>query len=117
MSGHDESMAEIAVLGLVMILGLGAYWSMVIFPRQRDFQKQERYVSSLKEGDEVITYTGIVGRITAFDLDNGVVLMEIAPGVTVRMMAQAVARAYDPTEFAPENRPPALRQQPTSEIP
>jgi preprotein translocase subunit YajC len=95
-------MAEWAVLGLVMILGLGAYWSMVIFPRQRDFQKREQYVRALKEGDEVITFGGIVGRISAFDLDKGVVLLEIAPGTVIRIMAQSIAREYDPAEFAPD---------------
>lgn len=39
-------MQEIVVLGVVMVLALGAYWSLVIFPRQRDFQKQQRYVNA-----------------------------------------------------------------------
>lgn len=95
-------MAEWAVLGLVMILGLGAYWSMVVFPRQRDFQKREQYVRALKEGDEVITFGGIVGRISGFDLDKGVVLLEVAPGMVIRVMAQSIAREYDPAEFAPD---------------
>ncbi|MDZ4767788.1 MAG: preprotein translocase subunit YajC [Chloroflexota bacterium] len=107
-------MAELAVLGLVMILGLGAYWSMVIFPRQRDFQKREQYVSALSVGAEVITYTGMVGRITAFDLDRGVVFVEIAPNVVVRIMAQAIAREYDPNEFAPETSAAVSSVEPTA---
>jgi preprotein translocase subunit YajC len=95
-------MAELALLGLVMILGLGAYWSMVIFPRQRDFQKRQQYVNELKEGDEIITYGGIVGRIVLFDLDKGVVHLEVAEGVIMRIIAASIAREYDPTEFAPE---------------
>lgn len=98
-------MAELALLGLVMILGLGAYWSMVIFPRQRDFQKRQQYVNELKVGDEIITFGGIVGRIVEFDLDKGVVHLEIADGVVMRVMAQSVAREYDPNEFAPEPEP------------
>lgn len=103
-------MAELAVLGLVMILGLGAYWSMVVFPRQRDFDKRQQFVSGLQEGDEVITFTGIVGQIERFDLEHGVVYVMVAPGVTLRMMAQAIGRAYDPAEFAPApDQPPGAK--------
>lgn len=94
-------MPELAVLGLVMILGLGAYWSMVIFPRQRDFQKRQQYVSALEVGDEVITYGGIIGRIASLELDKGIVYLEIAGGVTIRLIAASIARQYDPSEFAP----------------
>jgi hypothetical protein len=55
-------MQEFVMVGLLLLFGLGAYWSMVIFPRQREFQKQQRYVSSLKTGDEMITFGGIIGR-------------------------------------------------------
>ena len=53
---------EIVLLALVMLLGLGAYWAMVIFPKQRDFSKRQRYVRTLVEGDEVVTYGGIIGH-------------------------------------------------------
>lgn len=95
-------MPEIALLGLVMILGLGAYWSMVIFPRQRDFQKREQYFSQLEVGDEIITYGGIIGRIKSIELDKGIVHLEIDDNVVIRLIAASIARKYDPSEFEPE---------------
>ena len=56
-------MQEFVLLGIVLVLGLGAYWSLVIFPRQRDFQKQQKYVNTLNVGDEMITFGGIIGRV------------------------------------------------------
>ncbi len=91
---------EIVVLGVVMVLALGAYWSLVIFPRQRDFQKQQRYVSALKPGDDMITYGGIIVRVIDIDATTGVAQVEIAEGIVVRMIAAALLRPYDPIELA-----------------
>ncbi|MBK8026084.1 MAG: preprotein translocase subunit YajC [Chloroflexi bacterium] len=93
-------MPEIAVLGLVLILGLGAYWSMVIFPRQRDFQKRQSFVSTLQTGTDVITYGGIVGKIVNIEFEKGLVHLEVSPGVILRVIAASIARAYDPGEFS-----------------
>jgi len=93
-------MQEIVVLGVVMVLALGAYWSLVIFPRQRDFQKQQLYVSSLKPGDEMITYGGLIGKVIDIDETTGVARVEIADGVVVRMIAASLLRPYDPEELA-----------------
>jgi preprotein translocase YajC subunit len=91
---------EFVLLGLVMILALGAYWSLVIFPRQRDFQKQQKYVQTLQTGDEMITYGGIIGRVIEIDAEHGVAHVEIADGVVVRMLAAALVRPYNPDELA-----------------
>jgi preprotein translocase YajC subunit len=106
---------EIVVLGVVMILALGAYWSLVIFPRQRDFRKQQQYVSSLQAGDEMITYGGIVVKVIDIDDSTGVARVEIADGVVVRMIAAALLRPYDPQELAENIRKSANREKETHE--
>jgi preprotein translocase subunit YajC len=91
---------EFVLLGLVLILLLGAYWSMVIFPRQRDFQKRQHFARSLSVGDEVVTYGGIVGRIIDMDAVQGIAHVEIADGVVVRLITAALMQAYDPDALA-----------------
>lgn len=93
-------MEEIAFVGLLLLLGLGAYWSMVIFPRQREFQKQQQYVRSLQEGDEMITFGGIIGRVLKIEADKGIAQVEIADGVIVRVVTASLLRPYDPAELA-----------------
>lgn len=102
---HREQMAlytmeEFVILGLVMILGLGAYWSLVIFPRQREFQKQQKSVRKMQVGDEIITHGGIIGRIREIDADNGIAYLDIADGITIRVVTFALIQAYDPDELA-----------------
>jgi preprotein translocase subunit YajC len=91
---------EFALLALVMLLGLGAYWAMVIFPKQRDFAKRQRFVRSLTVGDEVVTYGGIVGKIVAVEAEKGIAEIEIAEGIVVRLLTAALVQPYSPEEFA-----------------
>ncbi len=91
---------EFALLAVVMLLGLGAYWAMVIFPKQRDFTKRQRYVRSLSVGDEVVTYGGVIGKIIGIEAEKGIARVEIADGVVVRLLTAALVQPYNPEEFA-----------------
>ena len=93
-------MEEFVLLGVVLVLGLGAYWSLVIFPRQREFQKQQKYVSSVNPGDEMITFGGIIARVVNVEPDKGIATVEIADGVVIRVLAASLMRPYDPEELA-----------------
>ena len=93
-------MNEVILLGVVLILGLGAYWSLVIYPRQRDFQKQQKYVSTLKTGDEMITFGGVIGRVVSVEPEKGIATLEVADGVVIRVLVASLMRPYDPEELA-----------------
>lgn len=93
-------MQEFAIVAVIMLLGMGAYWSMVIFPKQRDFQKRQRLVRELAAGDEVITAGGIIGRVVGVEAEQGIAYIEIADGVVVRMIAASVLASFDPEELA-----------------
>lgn len=97
-------MSEFVILAVVMVLALGAYWSLVIFPRQREFQKQQKYVRALQEGDEMITYGGVIGKVQRIEAEEGIAYVEIADGVVVRMLMAALVRPYDRQEIADSAR-------------
>ena len=105
---------EIVLLAFVMLLGLGAYWAMVIFPKQHDFSKRQRYVSTLAAGDEVVTYGGIIGKVLAIDAEKGVAHVEIADGVVVRLVTAALIQGYDPEAFAEAARKGLGEENPTT---
>ena len=91
---------DFALLALVMALGLGAYWAFVVYPKQRDFTRRQRYVRSLAVGDEVVTYGGMIGKVVDIEADKGVAYIEIAQGVIVRFVAAALTQPYNEEEFA-----------------
>lgn len=96
-------MDAIFFLTIILII-MAAYYSLVVMPKQRDFKKHQHYVMSLKEGDEVITYGGIIGTITELDAEVGIAKVQIAPGLEVRIITAALVRQYDPDEVAQNAR-------------
>lgn len=107
-------MQEIILLAVVLALGMGAYWAMVLFPKQRDFSKRQKFVRELGEGDEVITAGGIIGRVVGLDADSGVAQVEIASGVVVRMVAASLLTPFDPEELAKNARMGIEQETPTN---
>ena len=93
-------MQEFVLFGFVLLLILVAYWTMFVYPKQRDYQKRQRYVRTLNPGDEVITYGGIIGKIVDMNADQGIAYVEIADGVVVRLISAALLQPYDPEEVA-----------------
>ncbi len=97
-------MQELAIIVILMLLGMGAYWSMVIFPKQRDFQKRQRFVRSMAAGDEVITAGGVIGRVIDLEAEHGIAYVELADGVVVRMITASLLAPFDPEELANQTR-------------
>lgn len=108
-------MQEFILLAFVMILALGAYWAMVIFPKQRDFAKRQRYVRNLFPGDEVITYGGIIGKLVSVEAEKGIAHVEIADGTVVRLVTAALVQPFDAEAFAEAARAALARESPNPE--
>jgi preprotein translocase subunit YajC len=97
-------MQEIILLAVILALGMGAYWAMVLLPKQRDFSKRQRFVRALAEGDEVITAGGIIGRVVGLEAEQGIALVELADGLVVRMVAASLLAPFEPEELAKNAR-------------
>ena len=97
---RKEFMLEFVLVFAVLALVLGGYWTLFIFPKQRAFQHKQKVVRSLHVGDEVITYGGLIGKIMDIDAEQGVARVEIADGVTIRLITAALQQVYDPKEIA-----------------
>src|SRR6266446_224020 len=76
-------------------------WAIVILPQQRRMRAHNALVSVLKEGDAVMTTSGILGTITA--MDDEVIHLEVAPGVRLRIVRAAIARRMNEPEPEPES--------------
>ncbi len=92
--------AEFVLVFAVLALALGGYWAMFVFPKQRAFQRKQKLARSLHVGDEVVTYGGIVGKIIDIDADKGISQVEIAEGVTIKLLTAALQQVYDAEEIA-----------------
>ena len=63
--------SEFFLVAFLLLAGMAVYWTMVLMPRQRNFQKRQRMARTLAEGDEVITGGGLVGRVKQNRFQSG----------------------------------------------
>ena len=83
---------------LLILLGIGAMWLIVIRPQRRKQKLERSMQTELAIGDEIITAGGVYGTVTQIDDDD--VRVEIAPNVEVRLARRAIAAHL--TEREPE---------------
>lgn len=66
---------------LPLLLIFAIFYFLLFLPMQRQKKQQQKMLSGLKSGDEVITTGGIVGTIVTINPDDTIVL-RVKPGDT-----------------------------------
>ncbi len=82
-------MAAFIYLGILVV----AFYALVVLPQRRRMIAVRSLQAALREGDEVVTTSGIFGRVTR--LDEAVADVEIAPGTVIRLARGAIAQRID----------------------
>ena len=84
-----------SLIGLALpILMIVGFYFLLIRPQRNRQRQQQALVASLEVGDEVMTNGGIFGTIVEIDDDEGIVILEIAPGTRVRMLRQGISQRF-----------------------
>ena len=65
------------------------FYFLIIRPQSKRQKEHQKFLSELKRGDEVITSSGILGRIDG--ITDQFVTVEIADGVKVKMLRTQIA--------------------------
>ena len=89
----------VSLLPLVAIALL--FWLLIIRPASRRQKDQVRMQSSVKLGDEVMLTSGIFGTVSEVTDDR--LMVEIAPGVTIRVARGAIGSVVRTDEPEPES--------------
>ena len=89
MSSGGSSASLLIFLLPVLLIGF------MVFSQRRRQREAQSLQSRLSVGDQVCTTSGLFGIIAA--LEDGVVTLEIAPGVTVRFDRRAIGTTVSPT--------------------
>jgi preprotein translocase subunit YajC len=89
------------VSGLLIIVALFALmYVLMIRPQRAKAQQQQRTLSTVAPGDEVLTVGGIYGIVQELepDEDGGDLIVEIADGIHVRVARKALATVIKPED-------------------
>ncbi|MCZ7536386.1 MAG: preprotein translocase subunit YajC [Acidimicrobiia bacterium] len=79
-------MAALIYLGILVV----AFYALVVLPQRRRMMAMRALQSALREGDEIVTTSGIYGRVVR--LDDAVADVEVAPATVLRMARGAIAQ-------------------------
>jgi preprotein translocase subunit YajC len=75
------------------------FYILLIRPQQKKLKDHRAMVDALRRGDQVLTQGGIIGKVTKVG-DDGVLEVEIADGVKVRMPRSTITTVMNKTEPA-----------------
>lgn len=85
-AGQQPSLIEAVFPFIIMFVIL---YFMLLRPQMKKQKEQQSFVTSLKRGDEIITQSGILGKIEG--LTEQFVTLEIADGVRIKMLRSQIA--------------------------
>ena len=70
---------------IMMVVLFAIMWFFMIRPQQKKQKEIQKFQNSLAEGMSVVTGGGIYGTVKKVDVASGVIEVEIAKGVTIRV--------------------------------
>jgi preprotein translocase subunit YajC len=70
---------------IMMVVLFAIMWFFMIRPQQKRQKEIQKFQNSLSEGTPVVTGGGIYGTVKKIDLAAGIVDVEIAKGVVIRV--------------------------------
>ena len=82
-----------------LVLIFAIMYFLLIRPQQKKVKEHRAMVEALRRGDQVVTAGGIVGKAVKVG-DDGVVEVEIADGVKVKVVRQTITQVMNKTEPA-----------------
>ena len=81
---------------LPLLLMFGIMYFLVIMPQQRQRKKLQEMLGAVKNGDKVITTSGIYGTINGIDGDT--FILKVADNVKIRIARAAIAQVEAPED-------------------
>jgi preprotein translocase subunit YajC len=79
---------------VMMAIMFAIFYFMMIRPQRKQEDALKKFIDGLQKGDEVVTTGGMVGKVDK--LQDGVVTLEVANGVRVRVMKSQIVGPFAP---------------------
>lgn len=73
---------------------------LLIRPQQKKQREHQAMLNALRRGDQVVTGGGVIGKVTRVKEGESEVEIEIAQGITVRVVRGTIANVLNKTEPA-----------------
>ena len=84
-----ESTSALGMLPMMLVI-FAAFYFLLIRPQQKKQKAHTALISALKEGDEILTAGGILGKITG--VSEHYVVVEVSENTEVKMQRSSVSQ-------------------------
>ena len=88
-AGQPGGTGSLVSMLLPIVIIFLVFYLLLIRPQSKKLKKHQEFLSNLKKGDDVITASGIYGRITGI-ADNAITI-EISEGVKIKVEKSYIA--------------------------
>ena len=102
------------MLIIYVVAFIGIFYFMAIRPQQKQRKAHAALLSSLKKGDQIMTASGIYGKVKR--VEESLVVVEIARGVTIKIARNAVTQIIRDKEEARAAAPDPKGKNAVAEI-
>jgi preprotein translocase subunit YajC len=93
MDGGQGSLTS-AVIWMVLLIAI--FYFLLYRPQQKQRQKHQEFLNSLKKGDKVITAGGLIGEIKS--IGDDVVTLKLSEGTIVKVLKSSITSYYNQEE-------------------
>ena len=100
-------MSDAGILSAVIVAVVAAFYLMFLRPIQKDQERHRKEIRDLRPGDEVVTTSGFVAKVTDIQVpEKGPthVLLELADGVVFTALPTAIAQRLTAADEAPTSK-------------
>lgn len=80
--GFDAS--SLIMFGVIFAM----FWFLMIRPQMKQAKERQKRIDELQKGDEILTNSGLLGRVTA--IEDQYMTLQIAADVEVQMLKSAM---------------------------
>ena len=89
-SGSTSSLMSFLPMVVIFVL----FWLLLIRPQQKKMKLHNQMLAALDKGTKVVTNGGMIGTIVKMH-DDGLVDLELAPDVVVKIQRSAIAGKFE----------------------
>src|SRR5260221_6517374 len=69
---------------IFMVAIIGVFYFFMIRPQQKKANDQKKFIDEIKKGEDVVTITGIYGRVA--EIEGDTVILEVERRCRIKMM-------------------------------
>ena len=93
--GAGAAFAQFLPIILIFVI----FYFLLIRPQQKRMKEHRAMVDALRRGDQIVTSGGIVGKVSKVQ-EDGMIEVEIADGVKVKVVKHTITSLLNKTEPA-----------------